>query len=248
MPYKPNRNVLRSAAAARPPLLLTLATLLVLPSLACASGEIELPNPRRLVIYSGARLSPPKERMEEVDAWVREQYDSIQLDPSFMIITAPEEGPVYPWESLRLNALGDTANIGFQAGPGVGGMRRGPFLIYAHLHLMGAQDRLDRWLPEAVGADDYEIEKAILARVADVWLYQRSIFDAPPYSILDELTYANENGFLDEFILTARPDAFVEARKEWLAQNPDGNSAFVEWFQTTFERDPPGLGGGSGNR
>ena len=240
-----NRPPYRSPAAPRNAALLILCFLLVLPVLACASGEVELPNPRRLVIYSGARLNPEKERMEEVDARVREQMDSITLDPSFMIISQPQEGPVYPWEQLRLNAEGDTANVSWQPG---GGLRRGAYLIYAHLHLMAAQNRLDRWLPEAVGADEFELEKAILRQVAEVWLYQRSIFDARPYSILDEITYASENGFLDEFILTARPGSFVEARRDWLAENPDGNAVYVEWFQRTFERDPPGWSRGSQER
>lgn len=240
-----NRPPYRSPAAPRNAALLILCFLLVLPVLACASGEVELPNPRRLVIYSGARLNPEKERMEEVDARVREQMDSITLDPSFMIISQPQEGPVYPWEQLRLNADGDTANVSWQPG---GGLRRGAYLIYAHLHLMAAQNRLDRWLPEAVGADEFELEKAILRQVAEVWLYQRSIFDARPYSILDEITYASENGFLDEFILTARPGSFVEARRDWQAENPEGNAAYVEWFQRTFERDPPGWSRGSQER
>ena len=245
MSHTKNRPRYRSLSALESAGLLILSFLLVLPTLTCASGEVDLPEPRRLVIYSGARLNPVKERLEEVDFWVREEMDSITLDPSFMIITEPQEGPVYPWEQLRLNAQGDTASLSWQPS---GGLRRGAYLIYAHLHLMAAQNRLDRWLPEAVGADDFELEKAILKRVADVWLYQRAIFDARPYSILDEITYASENGFLDEFILTARPSSFVEARRDWLADNPRGNADYVEWFRTTFERDPPGLGRGSGVR
>ena len=245
MPRTKNRSMYRSRPANSAAALLLFSFSLVLPLLACGSGEVALPNPRRLVVYSGARLTPEKERMEEVDAWVREQMDSIQLDPSFMIITEPQEGPVYPWEDLRLNAQGDTANVSWQVGPGGGALRRGPYLIYAHLHLMAAQDRLDRWLPEALGAGDFELEKAILERVADAWLYQRSIFDARPYSILDEITYANENGYLDEFILTARPGSFVEARRGWLAEHPQGNADYVEWFRRTFERDPPGWSRGS---
>lgn len=178
--------------------------------------------------------------MEEVDAWLREQMDSIELDPSFMIYTNAQEGPIYPWERMELNEQGDTAHISAQARPGVSG----PYTLYAHLHLMKAQNRLDRWLPEAVGGTDFDIERAILSRVADSWLYQRSIFDASPYGILDELTFAKENGFLEEFILIARPDAFVEARRDWLAETPEGRDAYVAWFQNAFERDPPGLRGG----
>lgn len=230
----------RPAAAPRLALCLAAFPMVALPFLACASGEIELPNPRRLVVFSGARIVPTQERMEEVDAWVREQVDSIRLDPSFMIISNPQEGPAYPWEELRLNAQGDTANVSLQPN----GDALWAYQIYAHLHLMAVQDRLDRWLPEAVGADEFELELAILARVADVWLYQRSIFDARPYSILDEITYASEHGYLEEFVLTARPGAFVEARKEWRDENPDGNPAYVDWFRRTFERDPPGYSRG----
>ncbi len=217
-----------------------LAALAIVALSACISSEVTLPEPRRLVIHSGARLAPTRDRMEEVDGWVREQYDSIQMDPSFWIISEPEEGPVYPWERLRVTAGADTAFVSFQPTSGGGNLHLGAYQIYAHLHIMAAQGRLDRWLPEAVGLDDFELERAILARVADAWLYQRSIFDARPYGVLDEITYAHENGFLDAFILTARPDAFVEARRTWMAANPDAGTAYVEWFRRTFERDPPG--------
>ncbi len=215
-----------------------------LATLACGTAQMELPDPRRLVILSGERLAPTKEQMEGVDAWLREQVDSIELDPSFMIYTNAQEGPIYPWERLELNAQGDTAHVSAQATPGISW----PYTIYAHLHLMAVQNRLDRWLPEAVGASGFELEKAILARVADSWLYQRSIFDAPPYGILDELMYSKENGYLDAFILTARPDAFVEARRDWLATDPGAQDDYVAWFRTAFERDPPGLRGTAGAR
>lgn len=215
-------------------------------SLACGSGEVKLPEPRRLVVSSGERLVAAREDMEEVDAWIREQWDSIQMDPSFMIYTDGAEGPVYPWESLEVNEAGDTARISVQGRSGGSQL----YTIYAHYHLMAVQDRLDKWLPEGLGndgsqLDDFGLEKAILSRVADVWLYQRSILDAPPYGLLDELTYAKANGWLDEFILTSRPNAFVEARKEYVAENPDRADEYLDWFRATFERDPPGLRGSS---
>ena len=207
---------------------------------ACSAGQLPLPEPRRLVIYSGARLEPTQERMEEVDNWVREQWDSITWDPSFFIDGIRQDSPAYPWETLeiRRNERQDTARITFD---GLG--QRRTYHLYAHLHLMAALNRLDRWLPEAVGADEFDLERLILARIADAWLYQRAIYDSPPDGILDELLYVNENGYMREFILTARPDAFVEARRAWRAENPDGNAAFVEWFRQTFERDPPGFRG-----
>ena len=205
----------------------------------CGSGGHRLPAPRRLVIHSGERIVTTAERMQEVDAWVREQVDSITLDPSFMINLAEQVAPAYPWETLQINAAGDTAVIAYQNRPGL----YGPYLIYAHLYLMKAQNRLDRWLPDAAGATPFRIERAILSRVADAWLYQRAIFDVRPNEILDELIYAKEYEFLDAFILTARPNEFVEARRAWLAENPDGRDAYVTWFRKTFERDPPGLRG-----
>ena len=216
-------------------------------AIACGSGQVRLPPVRRLVIYSGARLAPPQERMEEVYTWVDEQWDSISLDPAFWIETTPQEGPVYPWEELELvhNERQDTAVIAYQGPPGVNRAARRAFVIYAHLHLMASLDRLDRWLPEVLGGDEFAVEKAILARVSDAWLYQRAILDAAPNGVLDELMFVAENGYLDAFVLTARPNEFVEARREWLAANPDRTDAYVGWFRQTFERDPPGLRGGS---
>ncbi len=209
-------------------------------TVACATAEVQLPTPRRLVLQSGERLAPTKADMEEVDAWVREQMDSIELDPSFMIYTTSQDAPAYPWENLEVSARGDTARIGAQGRvPDI----FGPYTLYAHLHLMAAQGRLDRWLPEAPKAADFELERAILSRVADAWVYQRSIFDAQPYELLDELAYAKANDFLDAFILVSRPDAFVEARRSWMAEHPDQRSAYLSWFRNTFERDPPGLRG-----
>ncbi len=216
---------------------------IVLTAAACAGVEPVLRDPRRLVIHSGERLAPTRERMEEIDVWVTEQRDSIRDDPSFMINHGTQEGPAYPWETLELNEAGDTAHINYQM-PGL----MGPYLVYAHLHLMAGQDRLDRWLPEADGATPYEIERAILSRVADVWLYLRSIFDARPYDLLEELLYSKENDHLDAYILTARPDEFVDARRVWMEENPGARDAFIAWFRTAFERDPPGVRGGTGER
>lgn len=221
--------------------LVTGATIaLALMIVGCSSAPTELPNPRRLVVHSGARLAPTKAELEAVDDWIREEVDSITADPSFMIITQPQEGPAYPWDGFEINERSDTATVRVQAGTDAGG----PYLIYAHLQLMAAQDRLDRWYPEAMGLEGYELERAIMARTADTWTYQRSLFDARPYGLLDELIYAKENGFLDAFILTARPDDFVEARRAWLEENPGRTEEYVTWFQETFRRQPPGLRGG----
>lgn len=218
---------------------LSLLAVVALAGTGCGSGGRKLPEPRRLVVHSGERVATTAERMEAVDIWIREQVDSIRLDPSFMIELAEQVGPAYPWETLQVNEAGDTALIAYQSRPGL----YGPYLIYAHLHLMEAQGRLERWLPEDHGGTPFEIERAILSQVADAWLYQRTIFDVRPNGILDELIYAKENGFLDAFILTARPNEFVEARRVWEADSPDGRDEYINWFRRVFERDPPGLRG-----
>lgn len=207
---------------------------------ACASGQAELPEPRRLVVHSGARLTTTKAQMQEVHDWVREQVDSIQQDPSFWIITDAQQGPAYPWDGFYLSPGLDTAKVRVQGGTDASGS----YQIYAHLQLMAAQNRLDRWYPEAVGLEDFELEKAIMGRTADTWLYQRSVFDARPYGLLDELIYAKDSGYLDAFILTARPDDFVEARRDWLEANPGVMEEYRAWFAETFQRPPPGLRGG----
>jgi hypothetical protein len=101
--------------------------------------------------------------------------------------------------------------------------------------------RLDEVLPEAVGAEGYELERAILARVSDAWLYGRSVFDIPPYGPLDELMFSRENGYLDAFILTARAEEFEEARVTWLQENPGRGEEYRRWFVETFEMEPPGI-------
>ena len=212
-------------------------------AVACASGEIRLPTVRRIVIYSGARLDPAQERLEVVDDWLREQWDSITLDPSFLINLVGHDGPVYPWEEFSINEPADTAVIAHHGAGLQGVVVSRAYSIYAHLHLMSRQNRLDRWLPEMVDGDAFELEKAILARVSDSWLYQRSVLASPPDAILDELLFVAEYGYLDAFVLTARPDEFVEARRAWLTENPDRGGEYVAWYRETFERDPPGFRG-----
>jgi hypothetical protein len=208
---------------------------LTLVSAACGTAGIELPAPRPLITSTGERLRATPERLTEIDAWVRAEIDSIRLDPSFMIVTLQEGDEVLPWEGLGI--LRDTANIRIMAGPPE---VQSTFNIYAHLHMMKTMDRDSVWLPEAAGADGYVLEKAILSRTSDAWLYARSIFDAIPYTVLDELMYSKEQGYLEAYILTSRPDEFADEHAAWKAANPTQESEFVEWFERVFERPPPG--------
>jgi len=205
---------------------------------ACVTGPAALPEPRTIVIRSGSRLHPEKNRMQEIDAWYRPEMENIEMDPSFMIETVDRDTPSYPWESLLL-VPGDTARIGVELGKSPeAGLA---FQIYAHLHLMKAMGRLEEFLPGSSGQEGYLLERAILARVADVWFYGRGLFDAQAYGPLEELLYSKEAGYLDAFLLTARGDEFPEERQRWLQDDPGGLERYQRWFVETFEREPPGL-------
>lgn len=208
---------------------------------ACGPQQLELPAPRPLITQTGERLRAEPERIAEIDQWVRAEIDSITLDPSFLIRTTVEVEAKYPWEALGI--LADTANMRVEA---TSPEALSVFQIYAHLHLMKTLGRDSVWIPEAGGQDGYELEKAILTRTSDAWLYARSIFDAIPYSILDELMFSKEQGYLDAFILVARPDEFPDELEAWRAANPGQEEEYAQWFERVFERPPPGRRGGDG--
>ncbi|GMR13371.1 MAG: hypothetical protein BMS9Abin29_1578 [Gemmatimonadota bacterium] len=210
--------------------------LLFLPLVAGCAATTGLPKPRSLVVRSGARLTADLPRMAAVNDWLLEELDNIVEDPSFFIATRAVKDPVYPWEGFTI--AGDTATVRLQ---GSAPDARQPYEVYAHLHLMKKMNRLDEWLPDAVGLEGYELERAILARVSDAWLYGRTLFDLAPYAPLDELIFANENGYLDAFILTARAAEFRAERRRWLDENPNATQEYRAWFRRIFERDPKGL-------
>ncbi|MDX1566192.1 MAG: hypothetical protein R3223_00230 [Longimicrobiales bacterium] len=218
---------------------------LLLATLAACGGPPAVPPPRPLVLYSGVRLTPTQERLNEIDEWIRPQLENIQEDPSFLIRTVPRDSTMYPWEGLEIVA--DTADIALGRGASEAQV---PYMIYAHLHLMEERGELEQWLPESAEETGYELERAIMSRTSDAWLYGRSAWDAPPYEALDEIVYSTEYGYLDAFLFTARPDAFTDARRAWLAENPGGIEEYRRWFVETFNREPPGLRDeeeGSGN-
>jgi len=173
--------------------------------------------------------------LDEIDIWVREHQENIVLDPSFLIAEKSSAEETYPWDGLTIT--GDTAEVlVYAAAPESGSI----LSFYGHFHLMDKMDRLDEFLPEAVGAQGYELERAILARVSDAWMYGRAVFDIAPYAPLDELMFSHENGYLDAFILTARPEEFEEERDTWLKENPGREEEYARWFLETFETEPPG--------
>ena len=207
--------------------------LTVLLAVACGGGMAEIPDPRPIVIYSGSRIRVEKDRMREINEWVTRQQTNITEDPTFLVESNVATEAVYPWEGMVIE--GDTVRI--RVDPRAPDARL-VHEIYGHLHLMVEMGRQEEWLPEAPEATGYELERAILERVAEAWLLGRTVFDTAPYEPLDEIMYAHENGYLDAFLFTARPDDFVDARSEWARENPEAAERYRSWFLETFNREP----------
>ncbi len=207
---------------------------------ACHSGPPQIPNPRPIVIRSGARLYPEKDRLQKIDEWFRTEMNAISTDPGFWIIVENSDSVTYPWQSLFMH--GDTAQVSVDSR--ISPDATSVYQIYAHLHLMKVLGRLDEFLPGYADADPFQLEREILSKVSDAWLLGRAVYDASPYQPLEEIMYANENGYLDAFILTARPDAFSQERQTWLQENPQALEQYRGWFVETFSRQPPGMRGG----
>jgi hypothetical protein len=206
---------------------------------ACAGHTPQIPDPRPIINYSGARIRVDKARMDSINQWVTREQDNITKDPAFMIVSNRTANDVYPWEHMRISH--DTAAVYYNAQSPESDL---PFEIYAHLHLMAKMGRLGEFLPQAANATGFDLERAILAKVADAWLLARTVYNAAPYEPLDELVYAKEDGYLDAFIFTARPDHFADARRKWAEENPDRAKEYRTWFLKTFNREPPGLRAG----
>lgn len=202
----------------------------------CATGPPSIPTPRPIVIHSGTRIHADPDTMREVHEWVLEAQTTIEEDPSFLLIRESTLDERLPWEAMELGT--DTVTMQIPLG---GQDATLVYDIYGFLHLMHQMGRQDEWLPEAPDAVGYELERAIVARIADAWILGRSVFDTVPFAPLDELMYAKDAGFLDAYIFTARPDEFTAARTEWARENPDRVDEYREWFLETFNREPPGL-------
>ncbi|MGE0160196.1 MAG: hypothetical protein AB7T31_12370 [Gemmatimonadales bacterium] len=174
--------------------------------------------------------------MDSVYAWVTDEQLNIEQDPSFWVITQPSDEDPYPWDGLDVREDSVTVSV-----PRAMPETQLPFMLYGHQHLMARMGRQDEWLPEAPEATGFDLEHAILARVADAWILGRSVYNTGPYAPLDEIAYAKENGFLEPFIFTARPDQFAARRAEWVRAHPGEMERYRQWFLDTFSREPPGL-------
>jgi hypothetical protein len=201
----------------------------------CA-GELPPPQTRSVIIYSGERIMASPERMAEVEAWLRPQLEEIELNPDFLIRVIQEDLARYPWDALEVVA--DTADIRIASSALDA---ETPYMIYAHLRLMQERGTLAEWVPEAEDAGAYETEEAIVSRVADVWLLGRSVFDTQPFGPMDELLYAKEFGYLEDFLLATQADRFPEALEDYREGNPENEEVFRNWFGQTFEREGPGF-------
>lgn len=209
---------------------------LVLGTEACTAGAPVIPPPRPIVIHSGARIRADHEAMKELNGWVLDAQTTIEEDPSFLLIRSSTLQEQLPWDGMVLGEDSVTVEI-----PLGGQDATLVYDIYGFLHLMNQMGRLDEWLPEVADATGYELERAIVERIADTWILGRSVFDTQPFGPLDELSYARDAGYLDAYIFTARPDEFGSARTDWARANPGRVDEYREWFLETFNQEPPGL-------
>lgn len=201
---------------------------------ACGSGNLRLPQPRPLIIQSGARLTPEETRLKEVYRWVDDQTTNIQEDPSFWIIPTPVSTEVYPWETLQVNEAADTARIQFRR---TNTDLVSVYQLYAHFHLMRDRGAEADWIPEAAGDRGWEFERKVMARIADAWLLGRASFGFVPSRVMDELMYAHEAGQLEPLLLTIRGYEFPDAREDWVATHPNGQEQLEAWYRETFGRE-----------
>jgi len=210
---------------------------------ACASGPAKLPDARPIVIRSGARIFADEDRLREINDWYQPQMESIEQDPTFYIETVDRDTPAYPWESILIKGdrfqEGDTVKIGVELSKSLEAGTA--YSVYAHYHIMKDLGRIEEFLPGGDQMEGYDLERAILARISDLWLLGRAVFGAQAYPPLEELLYSNENGYLDAFILTARGDEFAAERQAWLREEPEAMETYRSWFVETFSREPPGL-------
>lgn len=202
---------------------------------ACASGPMTAPPPRPIVVSSGQRLRADTARIDSIYSWLSVQSRRIQEDPSFLIASTPTARETTPWATIQM--VGDTARYQYdRAHPDI----TTAYDVYATYHLMKKVGKLVDWLPGHENDEGYALERAIVDRMADAWLLGRASFDAPPYTPLDELLFAREAGYLDEYMLTTRASEFAAEKEAWERDHPGRIEEFRSWFARSFRKDAPG--------
>lgn len=202
---------------------------------ACGPSVTIVPDPRPLVNRNGARLIAEQPELQETYEWVTDQITEIEENPSFLIVTNPATADVMPWETLEVTEGGDTARVQYQrAIPDL----QQVYQIYAHLHIVQERGEIGAWLPDSEDLRGWDLELAIVDRMAEAWLLGRASYDFPPYPPVDRLIYARQDDMLEPLMLSLRGYQFPEARDAWLEANPAGEEAFQAWYRQTFGTEP----------
>jgi len=208
----------------------------------CAQGVTVAPDPRPIVNRQGARLALEDDRAQEIYRWVDEQLAEIRENPSFWVITTSSTSDLLPWETLDLTPTGDSATVQYpNTVPDVAQV----YQIYAHLHITRVRGEIEEWLPGADTLAGWDLEVAIVDRMAEAWLLGRASYSFTPYPPVDQLVYASEEGMLEPLLLSLRGFEYPDARDAWLEANPDGEAAFRAWYRDTLGGDPEPIAPGN---
>jgi hypothetical protein len=208
---------------------------------ACAQRPEVVQEPRPIVNRQGTRLSLEDDRAQEIFLWVDAQIAEIQQNPSFWVITSPSSSDLLPWETLDLTPTGDSATVQFPTTvPDV----QQVYQIYAHLNITRVRGEIAAWLPGADTLTGWDLEVAMVERMADAWYMGRASYSFTPYPPVDQLVYASEAGMLEPLLLSLRGFEFPDARDAWIEANPGGEAEFRAWYESTLGGTPEPIAGG----
>lgn len=201
----------------------------------CSQAVTVAPDPRPVVNRQGARLALEDDRAQEIYRWVDRELQEIRENPSFWVITSPSTSDLLPWETLDLTPTGDSATVQYpNTVPDVAQV----YQIYAHLNITRVRGEIGDWLPGADSLAGWDLELAIVDRMAEAWLLGRASYSFTPYPPVDQLVYASEEEMLEPLLLSLRGFEYPEARDAWLDANPDGEAEFRAWYRNTLGGEP----------
>ena len=201
---------------------------------ACGPAQLPTPEPRPILVYSGERIVADPDRMGEIESWLVPALARIDLDPDFLIRMEEQPEFEYPWDNLEIVA--DTAEVSLaSAAPDA----ESPYMIYGYLKLMESWGELPVILADTVSQTPYELERAIVSRVSDVWLLGRSVYNTHPFGPLDELVFSKESGYLEDFLFATQGERFAEEAAAHRTANPSRAAEYTDWFRRTFMVEGP---------